>query len=236
MRVSELRVVVRPGETPDRPEVDLLVDGADPFEAVAEEWRGFDPDDILGSDSPLIPVAPAARIAVRLCSCGIAGCGVIAPLIAVTDGGGIVEWSDFNDYTGVFNTPVATVEPAPDDATPWNLPPLRFNRAQYVEEIQRAAADRSWETPRRATARLIRSDLVRRGLSVPGAHLDWVAPREDRGYEFSFTTNASSWRDFRQILLRLESVHPKPSDAARDIVRQLADVPPDAWAERFRAE
>lgn len=42
-------------DRPDWPVVRVLVDGRDPFAAVAPGWRGFDPAEILGPDSPLLP-------------------------------------------------------------------------------------------------------------------------------------------------------------------------------------
>jgi len=41
-------------DRPDWPVVRVLVDGQDPFAAVVRGWRGFDPEKILGSYSPLL--------------------------------------------------------------------------------------------------------------------------------------------------------------------------------------
>jgi hypothetical protein len=68
-------------DRPDWPVVRVLVDGRDPFAAVAPGWRGFDPAEILGPDSPLLPADQGRRVAVYCCSCGEPGCGVIAPVI-----------------------------------------------------------------------------------------------------------------------------------------------------------
>ncbi|MGZ0149556.1 hypothetical protein ACXJJ3_21000 [Kribbella sp. WER1] len=65
-------------DRPDWPVMEIRVNGANPFEAVAPDWRGFDPADILG---PLVPVEGGRRVAVYRCSCGEPGCGVIAPHI-----------------------------------------------------------------------------------------------------------------------------------------------------------
>ena len=66
---------------PDWPVVRVLVDGQDPFAAVAPGWRGFDPAKMLGPRSPLLPADQGRRVAVYCCSCGEPGCGVIAPVI-----------------------------------------------------------------------------------------------------------------------------------------------------------
>jgi hypothetical protein len=121
----------RPGSGP----VSVLVDGRPAFAAVAPQWQGFDAAELLGPDSPLLPVHPWRRVAVYRCSCGIADCGVIAPLIAQY-GPDLVRWADFRDYDGVFDGPV--LDEDPQDGEPWNLPDLWFDRDQYLAEVHRA--------------------------------------------------------------------------------------------------
>jgi hypothetical protein len=66
-------------DRPDRPVVQILVDGRKAFADQLPGWQGFDPADMLGDQSPLLPEDLGRRVAVYRCSCGIAGCGVIAP-------------------------------------------------------------------------------------------------------------------------------------------------------------
>ncbi|MGW6196335.1 hypothetical protein ACWF0M_09315 [Kribbella sp. NPDC055110] len=40
---------------PDWPVLTIRVDGKNPFAHIAKEWRGFDPAEILGPESPLVP-------------------------------------------------------------------------------------------------------------------------------------------------------------------------------------
>ncbi|MFT3875311.1 MAG: hypothetical protein QM708_02620 [Propioniciclava sp.] len=135
----------------DEPVVRFLVNGRDLFGVVAPEGIGFAPEEILGPDWPLLPVVGGRRVAVYRCSCGVAGCGSIAPVIVASEDGEYVHWVDFRNVVGVFDSPVANevdVDPEwPGKAV--DLPDLRFGMRQYVAEIERASQDRSWETLRR---------------------------------------------------------------------------------------
>ena len=86
------------------PVMQLLIDGIDLFSGVAPNgFIGFDPDELLGPDDPLIPAEPARRVAVYRCSCGEPGCGVVAPVISGSDTQ--VWWRDFQD------SPVGSIAP-----------------------------------------------------------------------------------------------------------------------------
>lgn len=222
-------------DRPDWPVVTMQVDGHDPFAAVASGWRGFDPAQMLGSSSPLVPLDGDRRVAVYRCTCGEAGCGVIAPFIVLSPDGKRISWVDFRDYVGVFVGP-AEPESADHEGTKWNLPDLHFDRDQYLAEVARASADRSWETSRRRTARLVSEHLLRRELVVPpdlvlrgvspafgqdGVSLNFLRVGHDRGLHVE------------QQLLRLRSDDPDPDRAADDIVGQLLAVAPADWASTF---
>lgn len=171
VRSGELLLQVRPlpperdwpVPNPDWPSVYILIDGEDPFAQVAPDWLGFDPDDVFATGDPLVPRSQPRRVAVCRCSCGEPGCGVIAPVIAFSADGLAIEWRDFRDYTGVFGKPLGPGDPR--GGTAWELPTLRFPRDQYLAEVRRAAADRSWETPRRTTSRLLQERIA--SVSLP---------------------------------------------------------------------
>lgn len=179
LSVLSLQVQVLDDRPADRPVVTILVDGAPPFEGVAPGWRGFDPDDLIGADSPLLPPDHGRRTALLTCSCGIGGCGVIAPYVVPSPDGRRVSWVDFRDYVGVFDQPVARGS-EDHEGHPWDLPDLHFDRAQYAAEVARATADRSWETPRRTVSRLVRERVAGSGDVLPdGLALRWVVPAWD---------------------------------------------------------
>ena len=218
----------------DWPVVGIKVDGLVPFAEVAKDWRGFDPAKMLGPASPLLPGDLGRRVALYTCSCGEAGCGVIAPFVVPSPDGRRISWVDFRDYVGVFVGPL--VEDSDKyEGKPWRLTDLHFDREQYEAEVARASADKSWETSRRKTARLVKQLLDDMSLELPpNLSLRWVAPAWNAdGVELSFE-HVSRTPEFRhgQQLLRLTSSHDDPDLAANDMVEQLAGTDP---ADRFRA-
>jgi hypothetical protein len=220
---------------PDWPVVRVLADGHDPFTAAVPGWRGFGPEKMLGTDSPLLPLGLGRRVAVYSCSCGEPGCGVIAPVIVPSPDGRRVSWVDFRDYVGVFAGPV-TESASIAEGTPWDLPNLHFDRQQYVAEIERASTDRSWETAKRRTARLLYEQLEPLELLVaPGLALAWAAPAWDEdGVALMFQRQNRAPRYVTgQRMLRLTSTLDDPDQAARDMARRLLSAPPDDWTALF---
>lgn len=223
-------------DRPDWPVVAVLVDDEDPFARVAPEWRGFDPDTILGENSPLLPHDVGRRVAVYRCRCGEAGCGVIAPVIMPSPGRARVSWIDFRDYVGVFMDPVVD-SVSEREGRSWDLPDLCFDREQYHAEIRRASRDRSWETPGRATAWLLDERVRPLGLvHPPGLPLRWVQPASDGdGVLLSFEgwTGYGARPEVHQSVLRLTSSEREPAKASRDMAERLLGTPPDEWARTF---
>jgi hypothetical protein len=222
-------------DRPDWPVVRILVDGRDPFAGAAPGWRGFDPAEILGSGLPLLPVDQGRRVAVYCCSCGEPGCGVIAPVIVPSPDGRRVSWFDFRDYTGMFCGPVT--EPAiGDEGRPWDLPDLHFDREQYVAEVERAAADGSWETGRRRTARLLHEHLAPLKLVLPpDLGLAWVSPawtEDGVALMFQSVVHAPQF-EVRQQMLRLTTTLDDPDQAAQDMAERLLSTTPDDWVDSF---
>jgi len=234
-RVSALglRFVVL-DDRPDWPVVQILADGRDAFADALPGWQGFDPADMLGDQSPLLPEDHGRRVAVYRCSCGIAGCGVVAPVIVPSADGRRVSWVDFRDYVGVFNGPTA---PDSDrfDGRPWPVTDLHFDRGQYIAEIRRASGDRSWETPGRVTARLVAGELHAREVVLPpDLRLRWAAPASDgNGLQLSFENRPLAPESFAQHMLTLTSDQSEPELAARDILDRLGSVPASGWGARF---
>lgn len=220
---------------PDWPVVTILVDGEDPFAKVAKNWRGFDPGKMLAQTSPLVPDDNGRRVAVYRCSCGEPGCGVIAPFIIMSPDGQRVSWADFRDYVGVFAGPVST-DVGHYDGKPWKLPDIHFDRDQYLAEVERASHDRSWETPRRQTARLLHEHLKPLGLVLPpDLTLAWVTTAsagEGAVLMFQHITGDPD-RGIQQQMLHLTSTHTDPAMASEDMAHQLLSVSPDDWARTF---
>lgn len=223
-----------PDGNPDWPAVTVHIDGKAFASVVAPGWSGFDPGEILGPHSPLLPVHPWRRTAVYRCSCRTEGCGVIAPLIAAPTPD-VVTWTDFRDYTGVFTGPTP-LGGDPTGGREWDLPALRFSAGQYLAEIQRATADRSWETPRRATARQVKP-LVEDLLTQAGqTDIDAISVHPAHQAEGITITlrhqglgGTGRWWEY----LRIEVATDDPEQAARSLAITLAATPVAHWGNTF---
>lgn len=234
LRILSLRFEVV-ANRPDWPVVRVLVDGQDPFGAVAPGWRGFDPAEMLGPRSPFLPVDQGRRVAVYCCSCGEPGCGVIAPVIVPSPDGRRVSWVDLRDYVGVFVGPV-TESVDGDEGRPWDLPDLHFDREQYVAEIERASRDGSWETGRRRMVRLLYEHLEPLELVLPpDLGLAWASPAWNQdGVALMFQRLIRAPRfEVRQQMLRLTSTLHDPDQAAEDMAQRLLSTSPDDWVDSF---
>lgn len=222
-------------DSPDWPVTDVLINGEDLFARVAQDWRGFDPPKILGHASPLIPVPEGRRVAVYRCSCGEAGCGVIAPVIVASPDGQRVSWMDFRNYTGVFIDPVSEWV-GEVEGRPWDLPDIHFDREQYLAEVERASRDESWETSHRRTARLLAEILRPHDLVLPpDLGFAWALPAGSEGGVAVMFEHISQdpQQNIRQQLLRLTSDCSDPEIAANEMSDRLFSTPPDRWAARF---
>lgn len=234
--VSTLHIVRRVDvNRPDWPTVTFLVNGRDAFEFVAPGWSGFDSDAILGLRSPLLPTPEPQRVAVYRCSCGEPGCGSLAPLIAVSDDGWRVCWTDFRRFVGVFDDP-GPEQVAPEQGRPCDLEDLCFERDQYLTEIERASKDRSSETPRRITARLLAQRLRPVAPVLPSGipfHSVWP-DFETSGLVVEFSRyDPMDPLSFQQELLTLTSRHAEPERAADDMAGQLLAADPADWSRLF---
>lgn len=217
-------------EGPDWPAVAILIDGRDLSElAGTDSYVGFDPDAILGPDQPLMPDVLPRRVAVYRCQCGEAGCGCIAPQIH-REGDAIV-WSDARDVTGVFMRPLVKGE-APSGGRALPMPLLRFDAAQYEAEVRRASNDRSWESDRRATARVLRAALGgAEPLQRAGYAVQWAGPMRDRPDTFSVSFLDPSRV---QVVVEVTASAREPQLWANALAAALLKKRPEKWNVTFR--
>ncbi len=104
------------------------------------------------------------------CSCGIAGCDSLAPIIEYAGKDEqLVVWSDFRHFTGVFNSP--TTDEDVNGGNRANMSTLIFDRMQYETALFEALADRTWESPGAQTARLLSGMLETDGARLRAAGL-----------------------------------------------------------------
>ncbi len=120
------------------------------------------------------------------------------------------------------------------EGKPWDLPDLHFDPEQYIAEVTRASRDRSWETRRRRTARLLRERLDPMGVVLPpDLELAWAAPVwTGDGVDLMFQRlRREPHFEIRQQLLRLTSTHDDPERAAEDMAQQLLSTASNDWRE-----
>lgn len=214
----------------------VLIDGKDVFAGLGPNgFVGFDPDDLLSPDQPLLPVDSARRVAVYRCSCGEPGCGVVAPVISGTDAE--VRWRDFQDFTGWFDRPLP--EDEPQGGRPLDIPELTFEAAQYFNELLRATSDRSWETPTRQSARVLQELLAENAATWirMGLKLDWVFPahRVEDGVSLAFIDVDHRYvqRPFGHLVMTLTASSGSPETRASEMLQHLLSKSPEEWMAAF---
>jgi hypothetical protein len=221
LRVEEIEL--EPGR-PRRTVVTILVDGEDIFTHVdgndRYDYMGWHPALLLNPDiAPLLPVDPARRVGLypgRFY--WVAEACITA---RITGAGDRVTWSDFRDITGYHG-------PADQDMGPGvflGLPDLVFDAAQYRAEVERATADRFWETDDLKTARLVRHYLLQAGghLAASGWRPDFA---EARPQEFWVVFQGS---DDTQLIVELTPEPGTPEQQAAAMSEFLLATPPEQW-------
>lgn len=210
-------------DRPDFPVVTILVDGEDVLAQLNGGVMGFDPADILDSGA-LVPTDPPRRVAVYRCGCGEAGCGCVAPVIELLCER--VRWRDFRDFTGVYHSPLD--DRAPAGGSPLGLADMDFDAVQYRHEVERAAADRGWETADRRTARLALEILRQHDdhFTKQGYWRGWVAPHWNQPGKFFVEFIGP----LGQILVVLAPTAVSPEARAAEMATELLATEPEHWA------
>ena len=210
---------------PDYPVVTVLIGGRETLARHGRRgYKGFSPTQILGAQSPLLPADSPRRVAVYGCCCGIARCGCVAPLISQR--GDEVRWSDFRDFADVYDGPAA--EASPLGGVPLPFPDLAFDARQYRAEIERACADRSWQTADWQAAHLLwqlldeeRFQLARLGWAPDGVRSDY------RPGQFDVWLTDTGRQG--QIRVRLTAGDGTPPDRARLMADALVRTEAGHW-------
>lgn len=155
---------------------------------------------------------------------------MVAPVIVESPDGQTMSWIDFRDYVGVFVGPSST-DVDDYEGRLWPFADFHFARDQYVAEVRRAASDRSWETTRRATARLVAAALRDRHVGLPtGMELRWVSPAwGENAVTICLSSGPPGDRSFTQHLLRLPSSEGEPAQTAMEIIDRLVALPTMDW-------
>jgi hypothetical protein len=206
----------------------ILFDGVDFLGGL--DRVGFDPDVILGTESPLLPALWPSRVAVYQCTCTIPGCGVAAPVIEQV--GDLVRWRDIRTFTGVFEGPTETSRRLGTGRLLTERE-FFFDADQYRQAIARSTIERL-ETPAQLTARLVRDALrVDARVAAAGLIVNWV--------------HAVTWRDRGPITWRIGFGHhtrrefiielgvgPGSAEEKAAVILDILDRKPvETWARRF---
>jgi hypothetical protein len=205
----------------------IVINGRRPFGRAGDRaYRAFHPAGLLDPYlAPLRPAVPARRVAVYQCTCGHAGCGCVAPVISRE--AERVTWTDFRDFTGCYELPLAGESPDAARGRPLPLPDLSFDAGQYLAEVDRATADRWWETPPMATVRFLSSALRRDEARL--AALRWRqrhagADREPGVFHLWLTDHQD-----HELCLDLAAQPGTPQQQADELARFVLDTSPLDW-------
>ncbi|HET8619650.1 MAG TPA: hypothetical protein VFM27_11855 [Acidimicrobiales bacterium] len=213
---------------PNHPIVSILIDDQDRLGTLQGGFIGFDAEEILDSGA-LVPRDPPRRVAVYRCGgCGQPGCACVA--LVIERRGNRVVWSDFRGFTGVFERPLVDAEPT--GGTSFGSWSITFDADQYSRELDRASSDRSWESPARRTARLLRDHLDRADdqLTGLGYWRGWVAPswHVDGAFDVDFVGPEG------QLVVTLHPTSSDPSAAAREMAQAILGARPGDWNVTIR--
>jgi hypothetical protein len=245
--LNDLRLkVVLPENGDDDPRVSILVDGTDRLRHVGRAgWRGFGPAELFDSKDVLVPGEIPRRVAIYQCSCGDPGCGSLAPVIE-RGGKNQIKWTDFQDFTGVFDGPVTLNDPETGDPFADGIlvaaKDLVFDRQAYEAEVLRAMADRSWESDGRKTARLLQglmkdveiTRLEAAGIELVGVTFNWFSTKGPSwNLELRPTQLTNTRHRLKQTLLTLKTVKAPPEVQANSLLDRLQSTPVSKWASQF---
>jgi hypothetical protein len=135
-------------DDPDDFVVTVLVDGVALFERPGDNGRiGPYPDEFTLPT----PSSSAVRTLLATCACRNRGCEDLSAIVTI--GEDVVSWTDLRVFTG-WDDDQSLAEAPLEYGTPADLPDILFDRAQYLAELQRFSADRSWWTPRYTAVRV----------------------------------------------------------------------------------
>jgi hypothetical protein len=198
----QFRIDIRPSPETNDHEVRFFGDGEDIIARFWNDMMGLDPDDILVTPCPLNASVKPHQAIVARCNCGVLGCGSVEVNIERTAED--IEWS-------------------------WGKPDspqtLRFVASGYDEEVRRALADSSWETPDRTAARLLADQVDRQALASHGLTFTWASGRVRQS---AFSVSLKLEPGPYQILVHRPWSDEPPEEIARQCAAMLREQP-SSW-------
>jgi hypothetical protein len=202
MEVRELRFQVIPAPESNDHQVRIWIDGKDLIASYAPEMLGMDPDDLLDYDV-LAPRDMPHEETIARCGCGEVGCGHASVTISL-DGNRVV-WDSWGG-----------------DLTSRNPGALKFSKDKYLNVLNNALADHTWETAERTAARILKSLVNRDALFVDKLKYQWASGRVNDG---EFTISLQGPLESHQILLHVPWRDESPQEIAEKAAILLASDP-----------
>jgi hypothetical protein len=200
--MDQLRLAVRPlpPEAGHGLQVEIYVNDVEVTALGA--GLGMDPYDVLVPINRFVAGPEPTRLVAARCTCGEVGCG--STELTMVRQGDVVRW---NWLIG-----------APVDRQP------TFAADAYHQEVERVAADRSWETPDRTVGRLVLESVDPARLPE-GVELHWVAPDWSDPGRFQVSLMDRG----RQVILGFDWADRTPAELAAEIRHTLHEVPRRDW-------
>ncbi|MEU0394886.1 hypothetical protein ABZ208_19325 [Streptomyces sp. NPDC006208] len=219
-----VQVTVPDPAGPGQVETRLLVDGTPVIAQAFDSGQAQTPEYLLGRGLLRASEEPTdVQLAEAWCTEGCCG----ALYVTISREGDTVVWRNWRRPNASRS---AAELPLPGE--------LRFDAAEYDEEISRAESDHTWEWPARTVARLLgerlraEPGLLGRWRCAPG----WIGTHyaEPEQVELSFTYPSPPAQDtgnaWVQFVWTLPDGGTPPEERAEAALRRLAEVNPTTYA------
>lgn len=202
-----IRFLVVPSPDTNDHEVKIFLDGEDFIPKHWPNMMGMDPDDLLSYRHLSAQDEPHEVTVVR-CRCGEVGCGSAS--VRISGQSERVIWDDWKGYT---------VKPLAETLT--------FDRNQYMQAVEHAIEDHSWETPDRTAARILTSIVDHNTLAENNLKYQWASGRIR---DSILTVSLSGPEGYHQILVHLDWKEQSAEEIAREAAR-LLKTDPTQWTD-----
>jgi hypothetical protein len=206
-KLSQIQFRVEPSPETNDFEVKIFVDGADFIGTNWPDMMGMDPADVLSLEF-LAPREIRHYQTIVRCGCGVVGCGSVA--LWIEREGDRVTW-EWPTQRLEYTSPKSVV----------------FELEQYLQALNAAIADTSWETPERTAARLLKPLVNHDALAAHNLRYHWASNRIREG---KFTVALKGPELDRQILVHTSWEQETPHEIAEKVAAKLA-VHPSQWAD-----
>ena len=169
---------------------------------------GMDPFAVLIPDNRLVATSDPTQVPIARCECGTYGCG--STDVTIVRDGAAVHWEWH------YEVPIDHGVTFPAD--------------QYDAEVERIAADHTWERPEDTTARLVLTGIDREPLAEHGLTVTWAGKdhADAKLFKVALFTGDVDYRSAAaayQVFLRFPRTGRSSEDVAAAVIDELATAP-----------